>query len=60
MHWLTQLIGVAARMVFYLIILAWVVIGQLKISHVLPADTRDKGPETADAGKPGKSTPIAG
>ena len=60
MRWLTRFIGVAARMVFYVVILAWVVIGQIKITHVLPADAREEGPESASAGKPGESTPAAG
>ena len=60
MRWLIRLIGVAARMVFYVVILAWVVIGQIKVSHVLFAGARNKSPETADAGSSGKSTPVAG
>ena len=59
MRWPVRGFGVAVRMVFYVVILAWVVIGQIKLTHVLQSDTRDNDPDTANAGRPGKSTPVA-
>ncbi len=60
MQWLAQMFGVGARLVFYVVILAWVVIGQIKVPHATHLDARDKSPKVSGADRRGETTPVSG
>ncbi len=60
MRWLTQVFAIGARLAFYVAVLAWVIIGQIKVPHIMYSDAGDKRPKAMGAGMPKETPPAAG
>lgn len=60
MRWLTQIFVVGAKLTFYVVVLAWVVIGQIKTTHFVHPDTGNKGPKASSAASTGETPTAAG